>query len=82
MTNEAATGVMLRGIDAVREREVTEIEKYLVAGTLDLTEQEIIIGKELAGTFYLNLGDKVAIISPNKAKTFNFKEGCSGIIKV
>ncbi len=71
--NEAVTGVMLRGIDPSLERKVTKIKKYLVAGTLDLTDQDIIIGKELARTFYLSLGDKVAVISPTRGATFDFK---------
>ncbi len=70
--DKQVAGVMLRGIDPERERKVTKIEKYLVAGSLDLTDRDIIIGKELASTFYLNLGDKVSIISPSKGKTFNF----------
>jgi len=69
---EAVTGVMLRGIDPVAERKVTGIEKYLTAGNLDLTGEDIIIGSELAQKFYLNLGARVSIISPSRGKTFNF----------
>jgi len=69
---EAVTGVMLRGIDPVAERKVTRIEKYLTAGNLSLSGEDIIIGSELARKFYLNLGDRVSIISPSRGKTFNF----------
>lgn len=71
-TNEVATGVLLRGIDPSRERKVSNIEKYLLAGSLDLNDMDIVIGKELAKRFYLNLGDKVSIISSARGKAFNF----------
>ncbi|NQS99686.1 MAG: ABC transporter permease [Candidatus Omnitrophica bacterium] len=71
--NDGGTGVIFRGIDPARETKVTQIEKYLVAGTLDLTDTDIIIGSELARSFYLGLGDKVTVISPHKGKNFNFQ---------
>ena len=70
---EAVTGVLLRGIEYSHERKVTNLEKYLVAGSLDLNDEGIVIGSELAQRFYLDLGDEVAIISPSGARTFNFK---------
>ncbi|MFC1698367.1 lipoprotein-releasing ABC transporter permease subunit [Candidatus Omnitrophota bacterium] len=65
-------GVMLRGIDPVREQKVTKIGQYLVAGSFDLAKDEIIIGAELAKRFYLDLGDAVAIISSEKGRSFDF----------
>ncbi|MBN2097160.1 MAG: lipoprotein-releasing ABC transporter permease subunit [Candidatus Omnitrophica bacterium] len=67
------TGVILRGIQPVTETEVTQIGQYLVAGSLDLSDQDIVIGNELAQRYYLNLGDELGVISPNEGKTFNFK---------
>ena len=72
-SGEQVSGVLLRGIEPFSERKVTKLEKYLVAGSLDLADQEIIIGSELAKRFYLNLGDEVAIISPTRGKAINFK---------
>lgn len=69
---QSVTGVLLRGIDPYRERKVSKIEEYLVSGSFDLAEKDIIIGSELAKRFYLNLGDKVSIISPAHGRTFNF----------
>ncbi len=71
--NEQVKGVMLRGIEPSSEVKVSKIEKYLTAGSLDLSEKDIIIGKELAKSLYLHLGDEVSVISPARGKTFNFK---------
>ena len=71
-TEESVTGVLVRGIEPSRERGVTKIDKYLVKGKLDLTDQDIIIGSELAKRLYLEMGDKVSIISSSRGKTFNF----------
>ncbi|UCB56817.1 MAG: lipoprotein-releasing ABC transporter permease subunit [Candidatus Omnitrophota bacterium] len=68
--DEAVTGVLLRGIAPATE--VSEIEKYLLEGSMDLSDNDIIIGNELAKKFYLNLGDKVSVISPSEGKNFNF----------
>jgi len=71
--NGEASGVLLRGIDPSREGKVSKIEEYLVAGTLALSEKQIIIGSELAKKFYLSLGDEITIISPNKGESFGFE---------
>jgi len=65
-------GVLLRGVDPLRERKVSNIEKYLAAGTLDLSDGDIIIGKELAERAYLSLGDKVSIISSGQGHALDF----------
>jgi lipoprotein-releasing system permease protein len=71
-TEESVTGVLVRGIEPTRERAVSKIDKYLVKGKLDLTDQDIIIGSELAKRLYLEMGDKVSIISSSRGKAFNF----------
>lgn len=71
-TEDQVTGIFVRGIDPVRESKVSKIEEYLTRGAFDLDDDEIIIGKELARNFYLNLGDEITIISPNKGKQFKF----------
>lgn len=69
---ESVSGVFLRGIDPSREKNVTKIDKYLVAGTFDLSDEDIIIGEELAKKFYLNLGDRISIISSSHGRPLNF----------
>jgi lipoprotein-releasing system permease protein len=71
-SNEQVTGVLLRGIEPSSETKVTEVGQYLVAGGLDLGDEDIIVGSELAKKFYLGLGDKISIVSPNKGNTFDF----------
>ncbi len=71
-TGRLVRGTILRGIDPQAEPSVSRIGQYMIAGSLDLGESDIVIGQELAGEFYLNLGDKLTIISPEKGKEFDF----------
>jgi lipoprotein-releasing system permease protein len=71
--NEAVTGVLLRGIEPINEAKVTKLDQYLQQGNLDLSNKDIIVGSELAKRFYLNVGDEVAVISPIRGKTHNFR---------
>ncbi|MDP2922040.1 MAG: lipoprotein-releasing ABC transporter permease subunit [Candidatus Omnitrophota bacterium] len=70
---EQVMGVILRGIDPVREKDVTNIQKYMESGTLDLKENTVIIGKELSLRLGLNIGDTISLISAvsPKPKDFN-----------
>jgi len=65
-------GVLLRGIDPVREGETTNLSLFTSLGRLDLRGNEIIIGTELMKNLRIAIGDTVAVISPrtNKAKDF------------
>jgi len=65
---DQVTGVILRGIDPKREKEVTNIEKYLQVGTFPLEEDSILIGKELAWRLGFKLGDEVSLISAASPK--------------
>jgi len=60
-----ATGVAIRGIDPQTEKQVTEVNKYLVQGKLeDLTGDGIVIGSELAHYFGYQIGDSLTVIAP------------------
>ena len=61
--DEQVLGVILRGIDPVREKDVTNIQKYLEEGTLELKKNTAVIGRELAARFSLKIGDSVSLIS-------------------
>ena len=67
-------GVVVKGIDASKERALTRIEDYLVEGVLE-TEQlnGIIIGRELADRLNLDLKDTCRLISPIKGEKYNFE---------
>jgi lipoprotein-releasing system permease protein len=57
--------VGLKGIDPDKEVQVTKISKYLFLGALgNLSQDGIIIGKELAAYLGLTLGSKIALYSP------------------
>jgi lipoprotein-releasing system permease protein len=61
-----AVGLMLRGIDPQNEGAVTKIDQYLQHGfkVKDLQAGQVIIGKELARYYGLNVGDKIVVLSP------------------
>jgi lipoprotein-releasing system permease protein len=68
------SGVVLRGIDIVTDRQVTRLSKSVVEGSMDGLEPEmgrgpnilpgLMVGKELARHLNLFVGDKVNVISP------------------
>lgn len=68
------SGVVVKGIDASKEKKVTRIEDYLVEGVLESRNLNgIIIGKELADRLNLGLKDTCHLISPIKGEKHNFR---------
>lgn len=65
-------GVEFRGIDPIRQEQVTKIKDYLVEGSLDVKDNDIVIGKELAYRLGLGIGDKISLISPTTLKPIGF----------
>lgn len=73
-SNGSVTGAVVRGIDPVREKDVTDLRSYMRAGSLDSLSAEggmpgVILGSELASSLGLQLGMEVTIISPVGAVT-------------
>jgi len=68
------SGVVLRGIDAITDRQVTRLSKTVVEGSIDRLEPAmaegpdalpgLLVGKELAKHLNLSVGGKVNVISP------------------
>ncbi|MCX5706082.1 MAG: ABC transporter permease [Candidatus Omnitrophica bacterium] len=57
--------VGLRGIDPLKEANVTKIKQYITLGSIDgLSQGGIVIGKELAAYFGLELNSEVTLYSP------------------
>ncbi|KPK97099.1 MAG: hypothetical protein AMJ95_11040 [Omnitrophica WOR_2 bacterium SM23_72] len=57
--------VGLRGIDPKTETQVTKLKQYIISGDMDgLSEEGVIIGKELANYLGLNLHSSFLIYSP------------------
>ncbi len=60
-----ARGVVARGIDPETEDQVTNIKQYLKSGSLvDLNEEGVLIGSELARYYGYSLGDKIELVAP------------------
>ena len=71
--NDQVIGVIFRGIDPEKEKQVTNIEKYLEQGVLSLGKDDVLIGKELAFRLGLKVGDKVSVVSAATPKPKEFK---------
>jgi len=67
------TGVLIRGIDPVKEPTVTNISEFTGKKNLDFGKNSIILGNELKRRLSLSLGDTVSIMLPQKLKPRPFK---------
>ena len=70
---EQVLGVILKGIDPAREKDVTNIQKYLESGTFELKKNTVMIGKELSSRLGLNVGDMISLISAADPKPKDFR---------
>lgn len=58
-------GVILKGIDPLLERGVTDIQKKVISGSDKLkTDEEILIGSELASYLGAGVGSSIMVVSP------------------
>lgn len=73
-----ARGIVVRGIDSALEPKVTDIQKYLVAGTADFSLSDnaskapvygVLIGRELSYGLGLELGDEITLVNPKGKKS-------------
>jgi lipoprotein-releasing system permease protein len=69
----ALINVQMRGIEPELETNVTRIKEYLKKGDLRLTDNDIIIGQELAERLFLRIGDTLDLISPATLMVSRFK---------
>jgi lipoprotein-releasing system permease protein len=61
-------GAMFRGVDPTHEAAVSKVAAHMVAGNLDnlhAGEFGIVLGKSLARTLAVDLGDKVTVVTPS-----------------
>lgn len=54
----------VKGVDPVRDQDVTELKRFIRRGKYDLDGQNVIIGSELAQQFRIMPGDKITVYSP------------------
>ncbi|MBI4437120.1 MAG: ABC transporter permease [Candidatus Omnitrophica bacterium] len=72
---DAVRGVLLRGVDPKRESSVTRIQSYLEKGSMALGPEEILLGRELANTLNVDIGDELRVVSSFKTKGETFRVG-------
>lgn len=68
----AVRAVEVRGIDVAREIGVTQLEDHLTAGSLadlDRTPFGVVIGRELATSLGVNVGDRLTLVTPQPSVT-------------
>lgn len=68
--NNRGLGIFMRGIEPEQETRVTRIQEYLKEGSLELGEDGIIIGKELANNLGLAIADTIYVISPYDGRAY------------
>ena len=66
---QQAFGVLVRGIDVAREAKVSRIAEYMVMGRLPSSDDEAVIGTELAAAIRAAPGAPLSLISPADGKT-------------
>jgi lipoprotein-releasing system permease protein len=54
----------IRGIEPRLEQKVSDLSKFIIAGKLDLTGNNAVLGSELARTLGVNVGDTITVYSP------------------
>ncbi len=65
--NGEVTGVVVRGIDPVREGQVNDLARNMVRGSLDdLSVNGIVVGIEMVRIHGVRVGDQVTLVSPSE----------------
>ena len=54
----------IRGIDPELENKISDINQFIIAGTLDLEGEKCVVGSELARSLGLAVGDELTLYSP------------------
>lgn len=65
--------VAIRGISWAEEEKVTKIKDYLVAGSLDLSGNQVLIGRELANYLGISIGDEISLVYPTQKASHQLK---------
>ena len=67
LSNKIAQGVVIKGIDHVREKTVSNLASNVIDGSINflIKDFSILIGESLANKMDLNLGDDVIILFPD-----------------
>jgi len=66
---ENSTPVIVRGVPPEKDKRILGLDKRIVEGKYDLSGKNVIIGRELALSLGLSVGDEIVLISPFGRKT-------------
>lgn len=61
-SSETSTGGQLLGVQAEREQKVRDIDSDIVEGSFDISEGRAVVGKGLAKTLEIGVGDELIVI--------------------
>ncbi|MDP8259416.1 MAG: ABC transporter permease [Candidatus Gygaella obscura] len=73
LKDKNAFALNLKGVDPEKEKQVSSLSRYIEQGSFELSDNEIIIGRELALYMGIDLNDTIKIVSPILRKTFELK---------
>ena len=62
------------GIETL-EKKVTSLTTSIISGELDLTDESLLVGSELAHNLRLSIGDRLAIYSPRNLEEMEKHKG-------
>ncbi len=63
----------VRGINSAEEQNVTKIKEYMVAGSLNLSGNDVLIGRELSNYLGLGVGETISLVYPTQKAAHQFK---------
>ena len=72
-TFDRALGVVVRGIEPATETQVSQIGRYLREGALPSDDESVLIGRELAISLGLDVGDTVTLFGPGDGQPHHLR---------
>ena len=72
-TFDRALGVVVRGIEPSTETQVSQLGQYLREGTLPQDDQSLLVGRELAISLGLEVGDTVTLFGPGDGQPHHLR---------
>lgn len=75
MSGESVSGIIIKGIDVEKEKNVSKIAEFIEFGSFDDIKEKqadepygILLGKDLAFTLMASIGDTITLISPQATR--------------
>ena len=72
-TFDRALGVVARGVEPSTETRVSNLAQYVREGAFTLDNNSVVLGRELAGSLGLRLGDTVTLLGPGDTHPYNLR---------